>query len=363
MAYQVNGTTRISDTSVVSGTFNGTTVDGTIVYGSTGIRLPSVSSDAGRPSSPAVGLMIWRTDTKKIELWDGTQWSGVGGAGVQQTFAQTLGTFNYTGGDQTVAIPTTATNTAPVTAVRVKMWGGGGTGGGRCSDGTSGADGSCGSFVDAVFAVTAGETLTIRVGGGQTYNGNDGNCLVQSAINYGANSCSNQGGTGDGGGANGNSGGTGGGGSSIWRGSTELIRAAGGSGGGGCGYGGTRTQAAAASSEGGGGGGGGRGNGGAGGSGGTNCGGGGGGGSGSSQNQGGGFSGAKNTSFVPTNTTVYTTTGSPQNTQPGSGRTPAGTSDAAYATNVATGGIGSSASGSNSAGARGGGPGRVVILI
>lgn len=359
MAYQVNGTTRISDTSVVSGTFNGTTVDGTIVYGSTGIRLPSVASDAGRPASPPVGLMIWRSDSNKVEIWDGTKWASVGGS-VAQTFAQTLGTFNYTGGDQTLAIPATATNTAPVTAVRVKMWGAGGTGGGRCSDGTSGGNGSCGSFVDAIFAVTAGETLTIRVGNGVAYSGNDGNCLGQNNSSYGANSCGNAGGSGDGGGANGNSGGSGGGGSSIWRGSTEIIRAAGGGGGGGCGYGGTRTFTAN-SAESNGAGGAGRGAGGAGGSGGNNCGGGGGGGSGSSRNQGGGNPGNKNSSLIPSNTTAYS--GAPQAASSGSGVTPSGGADSAYATNVATGGQGGAASGSNGVGQRGGGPGRVVVLI
>ncbi len=65
--------------------------------------------------------------------------------------------YGYTGSDQSFIVP------AGVTTVRAKVWGGGG--GGAFVSGAGGG----GGFAQAEFAVTAGETLTIKVGGAGEY--------------------------------------------------------------------------------------------------------------------------------------------------------------------------------------------------
>ena len=99
---------------------------------------------------------------------------------------------------------------ASVTSITVKAWGGGGGGGGGGDSGysVSGGDGAGAGFARATIAVSVGETLTVRVGGG-AYGGD----VYCDAVNVGG-------------------GGGGGGYSGVFRGSTPLIVAAGGGGGG-----------------------------------------------------------------------------------------------------------------------------------
>lgn len=95
-----------------------------------------------------------------------------------------------------------------VTSINVKMWGAGGGGGGAGRNSNGGAGGG-GGFTQTTISVTPGETLDVKVGGA---------------------------GGGGGGSSNSGTGGGGGGYSSVARGSTQLIVAAGGAGGGGGGY-------------------------------------------------------------------------------------------------------------------------------
>ncbi len=95
-----------------------------------------------------------------------------------------------------------------VSSVTVKLWGGGGGGGGGAASGAGGAGGGSG-YVTGTLAVTAGETLTLNIGGGGA------------------------GGRYDGAGNDAGGGGGGGGYSSIYRSSTALAVAPGGGGGGG----------------------------------------------------------------------------------------------------------------------------------
>jgi hypothetical protein len=70
-------------------------------------RVPSVSSDGGRPSSPAVSDRIWRTDKTCFEVWDGTGWreeylASVGPAWKTYTPTWTASTTNPTIGNGTI---------------------------------------------------------------------------------------------------------------------------------------------------------------------------------------------------------------------------------------------------------------------
>ena len=43
----------------------------------TGFRLPQYNSGNRPASAPAVGVMIYRTDTDIIEVWDGSAWQSI----------------------------------------------------------------------------------------------------------------------------------------------------------------------------------------------------------------------------------------------------------------------------------------------
>ena len=74
------------------------------------------------------------------------------------SYAQVTVQYSYTGSVQSFTVPTC------VDSIHVKAWGAGGSGGG--TDTYPGAVGGAGAFVQSTFAVTAGQTFTIVVGGG-----------------------------------------------------------------------------------------------------------------------------------------------------------------------------------------------------
>jgi len=321
------------------------------------IKLPSYTTT--RPVSEQ-GLLIF-TQEKGVEIYNGTEWKSLGGkpaAGGSSFFVSGTQSFTSTGIDQSWAVPNN------IVAIRVWMWGAGGTAGGHSSAGLAGGNGGgAGALVAAIIQVTPGEVLTIRVG----------QSAVVSQISAGATSSPNYnvnpfgggggGGIGDGGGANGSMGCPGGGATSILRGSTFVATAAGGGGGGGPGY---------PATVGGDGGAGGTGNGngglgpgsvaGEGNNGSNGGGGGGGGGSGSSQNQGSGIGGNGGSNLLPSQPIqingVAVTPGTSSN---GSGRQPGNNNTAnKYPTTPANVGVGGQATTTNGA-ALGGGNGFVFI--
>ncbi len=141
-------------------------------------------------------------------------------------------THNYTGSDQSYVVP------AGVTFVRIKSWGAGAHGS-NFSDYPSGGAGQY-SYIE--IPVTAGETLTVVVGGAGTQGGSasgpyggGGDCVV----NAGDGGAGSNGGGGGGKGTTANAS-TGAGASGVKRSSTWLAR--GGGGGGGSGTGGANRK-------------------------------------------------------------------------------------------------------------------------
>lgn len=118
--------------------------------------------------------------------------------------------YFYTGADQTFVVP------AGVTHIFAKLWGAGGASA-RIGGWTYGADGGGGGHTRGLIPVTAGETLTIRVGRG-------GITSSSTATIFGGGGMGPTGGE--------EYSGSGGGGCYIFRSSTPLLIAGGGGGGG-----------------------------------------------------------------------------------------------------------------------------------
>lgn len=149
----------------------------------TGARIDSWSSTTNLSSA------VWGQGTAVA----GGYIYSVGGVGSSAT---TTTTYN-TAGTNTYTVP------AGVTSITVKAWGGGGGGGAGSGSSGIGGYGGGGGYAKAVFDVTPGENLTVRVGAG------------------GAKATANQ------------RGGSGGEATKILRSSTVLLEAGGGGGGGG----------------------------------------------------------------------------------------------------------------------------------
>lgn len=101
-------------------------------------------------ASPAAGLTIYNTDTNKLNTWNGTAWDAALSATEQAVQAATQ-TYT-TAGQYTYVVPANVTTLA-VDVAGAEGGPNGGVAGGR------------GGRVQAILAVTAGESLTILVGG------------------------------------------------------------------------------------------------------------------------------------------------------------------------------------------------------
>ena len=144
-------------------------------------RMTQTQRDAINPAATAAGLLIYNTDTKALNQWDGTKWTEVlstGGGAAAVAPATT--TFNYTGGTQTYTVP------AGVTSIQAVAAGGGN---GNNQFGTGNVNGA---LVQATLAVVPGEVLTVVVGG----RGNNFNAGGTGGFNGGGNTGNNGGGAG-----------------------------------------------------------------------------------------------------------------------------------------------------------------------
>lgn len=194
------------------------------------IKLPTYTNSS-RPVSEQ-GLLIFNED-RGVEIHNGTEWKSLGGRPSVTASYFTTGTqsFTSTGIDQSWTVP------ADIVAIKVWMWGAGGTAGGHSSAGLAGGNGGgAGALIGAIIEVTPGETLTIRIGQSVPVSQVSAGTTVSTNYNTTAFGGGGPGGLGDGGGANGSFGSPGGGATSIIRGSTFVAIAAGGGGGGGPGY-------------------------------------------------------------------------------------------------------------------------------
>lgn len=107
------------------------------VLASTGITLPSYTS-SNRPAGADVGMAIYNTTTKTIQIWSGSSWSNVG-----STQSQYL----------------------------VQLWGAGG-GGGTPGGWSFGSNGGGGGYVYAELAgLPVGSNMILQVGEGGLVNG------------------------------------------------------------------------------------------------------------------------------------------------------------------------------------------------
>ncbi len=120
-------------------------------------RLTQAQRDA--IGAPATGLMIYNTDSKHLNVWDGTTWTAPI-SNDETPYVPGSQTFGFTGGPQTYTVP------RGVTSVRVD------------ARGASGLPGSANPFpaasrgarAQATLAVTPGEVLLVVVGGAATRN-------------------------------------------------------------------------------------------------------------------------------------------------------------------------------------------------
>ena len=112
-------------------------------------RLTQAQRDAVGPASTAAGLLVYNTDTKALNSWDGTKWVEI--LGTAPGNGPTTTAFAYTGGPQTFVVP------PGVTSITVT------------ATGASGGAGGWGATVQTTLAVVPGEVLTVVVGGQGTY--------------------------------------------------------------------------------------------------------------------------------------------------------------------------------------------------
>ena len=118
-------------------------------------RLTQAQRDA--IAAPAPGLTIFNTDSRHLNVWDGTQWTAAL-LGTETGYAPAGQAFGFTGGPQTYTVPWGVTSIS-VTA--------------RGASGLAGTSspfppGGKGAEVRATLPVTPGEVLTVFVGGTAT---------------------------------------------------------------------------------------------------------------------------------------------------------------------------------------------------
>jgi len=91
MAIKISGTTVIDDNRDITNIID-MTVSGNAIFSSTSaMNIPS-GTTAQRPVSPSTADFRWNTDEGQAELWDGVEWTSVGGGGLTVTTANTSGT-------------------------------------------------------------------------------------------------------------------------------------------------------------------------------------------------------------------------------------------------------------------------------
>ena len=203
-----NGAIAAGETTTVGGTGAANAGMTTITF-STSFSVAASSTVNYVLKGNAANLASYDTMTLSLGKANITISSGtVGGTttSVTQAASPTKVVFPSVNSGSSWAVPSS------VTSITVKAWGAGGGGGGGGDSGYSfsGGDGGGAGFERATIAVSAGETLTVRVGGG-AYGGG---AYCDVGVNVGG-------------------GGGGGGYSGVFRGTTPLIVAAGGGGGGG----------------------------------------------------------------------------------------------------------------------------------
>lgn len=139
---------------------------------SVGVQLP-VFTDASRPLIPEIGLMIFNSTIKEVEIYTDGGWKPVGrglfGTAFNITAIQQggsgIGSYDLANGSVTFNTPGYYTLNAP-TAMRIKvqMWGAGGAGGASSTPNY----GSAGGYTEGILEIAAGD-YTFLIGDGGTH--------------------------------------------------------------------------------------------------------------------------------------------------------------------------------------------------
>ncbi len=144
------------------------------VSGTGSMKMP-VGTTAQRPSTPAIGMMRFNTDTSKVEFYNGATWFGISGVSATGGTVADIGGYRI----HTFTTSGTFTVTAGGNIEILMVAGGGGGGGGHYAGGGGGG----GVIYNSIYAVS-NQSYTVTVGtggsggiGGSTSGGNGGNSI------------------------------------------------------------------------------------------------------------------------------------------------------------------------------------------
>ena len=141
---------------------------------SSGLKLPSFTNST-RPTGQ-IGLIIYNTEEEQAQIFDGTEWTGLGGGGK----IQASGGDKYNSGVYTIhkfaASGTFTVTSAPSSATMDVLLVGGGGGGGAASQNCSNGGGGAGGLVykQAESISTGGFPVVVGSGGNGRVAGNAG---------------------------------------------------------------------------------------------------------------------------------------------------------------------------------------------
>ena len=144
---------------------------------SVGVQLP-VFTDASRPSNPQIGLMIFNSTIKEVEIYTTDGWKPVGrdlfGTAFNITAVQQggsgVGSYDVANGSVSFTTPGyySMSATTPL-RIKVQMWGSGGAGGASSSPNY----GSAGGYTEGILELDAGN-YTFLIGDGGTHSNTGG---------------------------------------------------------------------------------------------------------------------------------------------------------------------------------------------
>lgn len=138
---------------------------------SVGVQLP-VFTDASRPVSPEIGLMIFNSDLGEVEIYGSTGWKPVGSGAFGTAFNITateqggsgVGNYDLASGSVTFQTSGYYSMTAPTSMrIKVQMWGAGGGGANSATPNY----GSAGGYTEGILEIPAGNYTFLIGKGGQ----------------------------------------------------------------------------------------------------------------------------------------------------------------------------------------------------
>ena len=138
---------------------------------SVGVQLP-IFTDASRPVSPEIGLMIFNSDSGAVEIYGSTGWKPVGRSAFGTAFTITStdqggsGTGSYDLATSSATFTTSGyyvMNAPSSMRIKVQMWGSGGGGGSAATPNY----GSAGGYTEGILEIESGNYIFLVGKGGQ----------------------------------------------------------------------------------------------------------------------------------------------------------------------------------------------------